>query len=82
MKIIAAVTLIYLPATFVCSLFGTNLVSFDTSPNSNQSEFVVSRWWWLYLAFAIPLTVLTMFGFWLWRRFREVPKEREKRSTD
>ncbi|OGE52402.1 hypothetical protein PENARI_c010G08513 [Penicillium arizonense] len=82
MKIIAAVTLIYLPATFVCSLFGTNLVAFDTSPGSTRSDFVVSRWWWLYLAFAVPLTVLTIFGFWLWRRFRETPRVREKKYTD
>ncbi|KAJ5747130.1 uncharacterized protein N7511_008826 [Penicillium nucicola] len=82
MKIIAAVTLIYLPATFVCSVFGTNLVAFDTSADSNGSQFLVSRWWWLYLAFAVPLTVLTMFGFWVWRRFRETSSEKEKRSTD
>ncbi|KAJ5312184.1 hypothetical protein N7508_003014 [Penicillium antarcticum] len=82
MKIIAAVTLIYLPATFVCSLFGTNLVAFDTSPGSNGAEFLVSRWWWLYFAFAIPLTVLTMFGFWLWRRFRGTPSNIQKKFTD
>ena len=28
MKVIASITLLYLPATFVCSLFGTNLVGY------------------------------------------------------
>ncbi|KAJ5833410.1 hypothetical protein N7474_001721 [Penicillium riverlandense] len=71
MKIIAGMTLLYLPATFVCSLFGTNLIALDTSTDNSEPLFVVSHLWWLYLAFAVPLTVFTMFGFLLWRRFRE-----------
>jgi Mg2+ and Co2+ transporter CorA len=71
MKIIAGVTLLYLPATFVCSLFGTNLIALDTSTDSNEPAFIVSRLWWLYFAFAVPLTVCTMVGFLWWRRFRE-----------
>lgn len=71
MKIIAGMTLLYLPATFVCSLFGTNLIALDTSTDTNGPVFVVSRLWWLYFAFAVPLTVLTMVGFLLWRRFRK-----------
>ena len=43
MKIIAAVTLLYLPPTFVCSLFGTNLVALDTTNNSSETKFVVSE---------------------------------------
>lgn len=70
MKVIAAVTMFYLPATFVCSLFGTNLVALDTS-DPGQPTFVVSRMWWLYLACAVPLTVVTMLGFVAWRRWRE-----------
>ncbi|KAJ5090555.1 hypothetical protein N7532_009239 [Penicillium argentinense] len=71
MKIIAGMTLLYLPATFVCSLFGTNLVAMDTSTKSNDSVFIVSPLWWTYFAFAVPLTVFTMVGFLLWRRFHE-----------
>lgn len=33
MKTIAALTLFYLPATFTCSLFGTNFFALDTNPN-------------------------------------------------
>lgn len=71
MKIIAAMTLLYLPATFVCSLFGTNLIALDTSTDNSEPIFVVSRLWWLYLVFSVPLTIFTMAGFLLWRRFRE-----------
>lgn len=70
MKIIAAVTMFYLPATFVCSLFGTNLVALDTSGPA-EPTFVVSKMWWLYFVFAVPLTVVTMLGFVAWRRWRE-----------
>ena len=69
MKIIAAVTLLYLPATFVSSLFGTNLVAFDT--NGPEPMFLVSKLWWVYVVFAVPLTVGTMGGFVVWRRYRD-----------
>ncbi|KAK2765206.1 hypothetical protein FQN54_008905 [Arachnomyces sp. PD_36] len=78
MKVIAGLTLLYLPAMFVCSLFGTNLIALDTS-TSGEPTFVVSRLWWMYLAFAVPLTVLTMSGFLLWRRLRE---QRKKERDD
>lgn len=58
MKIIAGMTLLYLPATFVCRLFGTKLITLDTSTNTNEPSFIVSRPWWLYFAFAVPLTVI------------------------
>lgn len=77
MKIIAAMTLLYLPATFVCSLFGTNLIALDTSTANGEPALIVSRLWWIYLAFAVPLTAFTMIGFLVWRRFRErKPSER------
>lgn len=68
MKIIAGVTMFYLPATFVCSLFGTNFVALNT--NTSEPTFVVSKLWWLYIAFAVPLTAATMMGFLIWRRWR------------
>ncbi|EED19604.1 conserved hypothetical protein [Talaromyces stipitatus ATCC 10500] len=68
MKIIAGVTMVYLPATFVCSLFGTNFVALDT--NASEPSFVVSKLWWVYIAFAVPLTAVTIMGFLVWRRWR------------
>jgi hypothetical protein len=68
MKIIAGVTMFYLPATFVCSLFGTNFVALNTS--TSEPTFIVSKLWWVYVAIAVPLTVATMMGFLVWRRWR------------
>jgi Mg2+ and Co2+ transporter CorA len=68
MKIIAGVTMFYLPATFVCSLFGTNFVALNT--NTSEPTFIVSKLWWVYIAFAVPLTAATIICFILWRRWR------------
>ncbi|KAF3405568.1 hypothetical protein DPV78_002723 [Talaromyces pinophilus] len=68
MKIIAGVTMFYLPATFVCSLFGTNFVALNT--NTSEPTFIVSKLWWVYIAFAVPLTAATIMGFHIWRRWR------------
>jgi purine-cytosine permease-like protein len=73
MKIIAAVTLICLPATSEC--IGLNLLSFDPFSDGSEPSSVVSRLWWGYLNFAVPLTILTMFGFRVWRRLRETPHQ-------
>ncbi|KAL8705422.1 MAG: hypothetical protein Q9201_001446 [Fulgogasparrea decipioides] len=57
MKTIAALTMVFLPATFVATLFG--MVFFNTDPGSG-SGFRVNAWWWVYLAATIPLTMLTV----------------------
>ncbi|KAK5124758.1 hypothetical protein LTR85_001471 [Meristemomyces frigidus] len=60
MRVIAAVTLIFLPATFVATLFSTSFFNF--APREPQK--LVSHWIWLYWTVAITLTALVMAG-WL-----------------
>ncbi|KAJ9615175.1 hypothetical protein H2200_001249 [Cladophialophora chaetospira] len=55
-KVITILTMIYLPASFVTSLFGMNV--FDYDGNSHKME--TARNWWIYLAVWIPLTVVTI----------------------
>jgi len=64
MKTIVTLTILYLPASFVCSLFGTNFFAFDTDEKSHNNS-VVSGLWWLLIAVAVPVTLAT-FGIWLW----------------
>ncbi|PVH73623.1 hypothetical protein DL98DRAFT_519816 [Cadophora sp. DSE1049] len=86
MKTIATLTMLYLPASFVCSLFGTNFFALDTDGESQRS-FVVSGLWWLLVVVAVPVTLVT-FGVWLWwmklqgngRRKREDLKEKGNRQ--
>jgi hypothetical protein len=70
---IAAVTMLFLPGTFVCTVVSTNL--FDFGDNGLQ----VSGQWWILLAGAIPLTFV-VFGVWLgWQRVRLRTQQRKER---
>ncbi|KAI4271694.1 MAG: hypothetical protein LQ337_005830 [Flavoplaca oasis] len=60
MKTIAALTMIFLPGTFVATLFGMVFFTVDTS---SGSRFQVNPLWWIYLAVTIPLTMITI-GLW------------------
>ena len=67
MKVIAAGTFVFLPATFVSTLFSTDIVKYQ-SPNDGSASYSwpALRIW---LAFSVPLTfgtlVLGFLGFWL-----------------
>jgi len=63
MKTIATLTMLYLPATFVCSFFGTNFFALDTN-GPGQLSFVVSNIWWVYVVTTVPSTLLTV-GVWV-----------------
>ena len=69
MKTMATVTMLYLPATFVCSLFGTNLVALSTNDPADP-VFVVSGLWWMYLVAAVPLTLLNLLVWRVWLAWR------------
>lgn len=73
MKAIAVVTMAFLPATFVSTLFGMNFFSFQPG-----KAFTVSRQFWIYWAFSIPLTVATLS---LWFRWSRCAKQLEPSSS-
>ncbi|KAH8756779.1 hypothetical protein F5883DRAFT_569269 [Diaporthe sp. PMI_573] len=59
MRMMAFVTLAFLPSTFVSAIFSTSFLTF-----SANAGWVVSRKIWVYWAFAIPLTLVS---FLVWR---------------
>ncbi|OAL48772.1 hypothetical protein IQ07DRAFT_645530 [Pyrenochaeta sp. DS3sAY3a] len=65
MRAIAVVTMIFLPATFVSTLFGMNFFSFEPSEGRGRSSFTVSTHFWIYWVITIPLTIITLL-MWLW----------------
>ena len=65
MKTIAALTMFFLPATFISSFLGTNLFVLNTSGNG-KPELIVSELWWIYLVSAVPLTLFTLLVWWLY----------------
>ncbi|PPR01784.1 hypothetical protein CVT24_001711 [Panaeolus cyanescens] len=66
---IAAVTMFFLPGSFVSALF--SMVFFDTQSNeSGQTKLSVAPQWWLFPSVTIPLTA-AVFAVWLiWQRRR------------
>lgn len=61
-RIITLVTLVYLPATFVSTLFSTDIVKYQENgyPDGKYSQVAMNRW----LEVTIPLTILTLFAAW------------------
>lgn len=55
MRTIAFVTLVFLPATFVCAIFSMSFFDYDASSGS----WLVSPDFWRYWAVAVPVTVCT-----------------------
>ncbi|KKY18572.1 hypothetical protein UCDDS831_g05852 [Diplodia seriata] len=55
-RVVTLATLIYLPASFVASLFGMNFFDFDEQSNRMK----MSKDAWIYLLVTIPLTAVTV----------------------
>ena len=61
LKMIAVMTMMFLPATLVTGLFGTNLfyMSDPSSDSEGNAQLLVSPQLWILFAIVIPLTALT-----------------------
>ncbi|KAK0645977.1 hypothetical protein B0T16DRAFT_457954 [Cercophora newfieldiana] len=62
MKAIAVITMTFLPATFISSVFSTPFFFFEPGHESGDG-LTVSSQFWIYCAFAIPISLLT-WGLW------------------
>ncbi|KAH7147969.1 hypothetical protein DER46DRAFT_671898 [Fusarium sp. MPI-SDFR-AT-0072] len=62
MIIIAKLTMLYLPSTLVATLFSMGIFNFDFD-NGKNGRLVMSSQWWMYIIFAIPLTLGTFYWF-------------------
>jgi hypothetical protein len=66
MKTLAAVTVAFLPATFVASFFAMPLFNWD----ADRDSAVVNGRFWIYWVVTIPLTLTTLF-IWLSWTYRQ-----------
>ncbi|KAK6347331.1 hypothetical protein TWF696_007400 [Orbilia brochopaga] len=64
MRVIAALTVVFLPATFVAAIFSMSFFNNDGS----DGGWKLSSEFWIYWAFAVPLTVMTLAGLLLGNR--------------
>ena len=81
MKTLAAVTVVFLPSTFISSFLAMPLFRWDDQPDSHS---LTSRYFWVYWALSIPLTLLTV-GVWLawmrWQRRKQTLIDLEDNSS-
>ncbi len=73
MKAITILTMIFLPATFVCSLFGMGFFDFGADNNTQLGprRMHVAGQFWVYFAVAVPLTVVVLGVCAAWLRWSE-----------
>ncbi|RYP70880.1 hypothetical protein DL771_005130 [Monosporascus sp. 5C6A] len=67
MKTIAVVTLFFLPATFVSSIFATDI--FDFHATEGEQRQTISRYGWIYLLLCILLTCVSLILWLCWYRW-------------
>jgi hypothetical protein len=70
MKAITILTMVFLPATFVCSLFSMGFFDFTAAATDeddsnlgaapHHSTMRVAGQFWIYFAVAVPLTILVL----------------------
>ena len=75
MKTLSLLGTVFLPATFLASLFGMNF--FDVQSDSGSTEFLVSRLLWVYFAVTLPVTLGVVLFWRYWDRKREAKYELE-----
>ncbi|KAH8886053.1 hypothetical protein GQ53DRAFT_845158 [Thozetella sp. PMI_491] len=78
MKTLAVVTMLFLPGSFVSSLFSIDVFNWDTSNAVNPLAIDVSPAFGLYWLVAISLTILVFAIYGLWLLFHH---RRQKRLT-
>ncbi|KAH6645075.1 hypothetical protein BKA67DRAFT_595993 [Truncatella angustata] len=62
MKTVSVLTLAFLPPTFISAIFSMSFFNFDP-----DSGWAVSSQFWMYWAFALPLTLLTSVIYYYWQ---------------
>ncbi|KAK8040860.1 hypothetical protein PG994_013867 [Apiospora phragmitis] len=65
MKTISMLTLTFLPPTFISSIFSMSFFKFDT-----DTSWAMSHNFWIYWAWAVPTTLLTLALWYYWQKQR------------
>lgn len=68
-KVLTIMTLIYLPATVVSNFFSTSFVTTASSPGGANHIVVLSDWW-IFVVVSVPLTIITLYIWWVWTRMK------------
>jgi len=79
MKTLAFVTTVFLPPTFVATLFSMSMFNWQASLNSDSSVpatdiggQVVATDFWIYWVVSVPLTLLVLLGWRIWWHYQKL----------
>lgn len=67
MTTISIVTLIYLPATAIGTIFGMPFFE-NTGEETGDLQIQLSRDFWMFWVITIPLTLITLVAWYFWQR--------------
>ncbi|RMJ22397.1 hypothetical protein PHISP_06739 [Aspergillus sp. HF37] len=79
-RVVTLVTLIYLPASFVSTLLGMNLFSFEDPEGA--PNFTISKEFWIFVVLAVPLTLLTLASWYIFTRRRMLRRKFKRASGE
>ncbi|KAI4186532.1 MAG: hypothetical protein LQ348_004206 [Seirophora lacunosa] len=66
LKALSVLGTLYLPATFIATLFSSSLIQLQSKRASkDDSHYAVASQFWLYIALTAPLMILTV-GYMMW----------------
>ncbi|KAM7218325.1 hypothetical protein V8F06_006248 [Rhypophila decipiens] len=79
MKTLALVTAVFLPPTFVATLFSMSMFDWQAgqASSSGASGQTVVPQFWIYWAISIPMTVLILLAWRIWWHFQKKSYERQ-----
>ncbi|MCJ1384456.1 hypothetical protein MMC17_007572 [Xylographa soralifera] len=81
MKVIAILGLLFLPATFVATLFSMPLFDWDAWNASAHAISPAKPGLWLYVVSSISITFILLLGFGLWLFMKRRSKLKQKKQT-
>ena len=68
MKTISILGIVFLPGTFVATLFSMDMFDWGSSDSGGVKKLTVSPSIWIYWVIVIPLTLITFLVWALWSR--------------
>ena len=68
MKTISILGIVFLPGTYVATLFGTGMFTWVGTGGERTSSLKVSPSMWIYWVITMPLTFVTLVVWLLWSR--------------
>lgn len=79
MRAIAVVTMAFLPATFTAAVFSMSFFNFTPGGGSHPGNWSISGKFWIYWAFALPLTGVTIATWFRWQAWiNRLPRIQQK----